>query len=498
MKWESCPGCLRQTYCGQVHRLSWWQFTAGSRAEGLALERRWGHKQADRDNMCFYGGPWGVHVPNSDNRNEYELTSSRHQSADESTKLKSRRFSSAKVNDPGYLVLDSADCPPAHYRIRVAGDPKSLASMMGKSASWGVLLGAIGKARASQCFIEKDGQIWLSSYHAMRALVGLPEDEFARVCGPAGKIGPIDAVPALLCSHPLPCMTQYCLRKRSSHWPRENTVHLICDMCGVLVPTGHKASKKPIHDLEWRASFSLQETALAKDMPLWIKQGLWAFKYTLKHTLCRDKHLTNMRMGRLCSVNCTWSELCENQSAEGQEGRSKIGSYHMKTTLLWELEEPAVWGARCPFKLLMNLLNRMLGYLQNGSMPHYFIPQCDLLQCVSSADQLATQECINQILTNPIPAIIMSPSSPKEIFGPMIKGDLSTQSELADTFCSAIANVGTPQFVEDTEKLQSLLEGLDQQKRKTYQKQCKRDKHLGIKDRPPLLNLVTMLHHVCR
>ena len=232
-----------------------------------------------------------------------------------------------------------------------------------------------------------------------------------------------DLVPALICLQPFPCIKQYLMWEWSTLWPSAKALAQMADIPGVLVPTGRKGS--PNTDIEWRYSFSVQEICRSQEMPGWVKAGYRAFKYTLKHmshvlrvamvptdeeVLYQDisvKQLIDRMMSEYTKyrdgLQLQKSNLqCDIDDDLQKEGESRVCSYHMKTILMWSLEDPYTWKEQSPFWLMLCLLRNMERHLRYGSLPHYFSDDCDLFANVSLNELALTCACVVEILRNPV------------------------------------------------------------------------------------------------
>ena len=190
----------------------------------------------------------------------------------------------------------------------------------------------------------------------------------------------VDHVPALICSAPFPCITQYLYRPRSSQWPSLKALGEIATLPGLLVGTGKKGSID--HDWQWRQSYSIQEFYLARDMPEWVKMAFRALKATMNSVKKR----------------------IEEEDSETET--NILCSYRMKTVLLWFLEEEDTWRHMCPFRLMIQLLVRLGRHLDTGHLPHYFNSVCDLLDNVPDEELELTKKCVKVILNDPVDAMI--------------------------------------------------------------------------------------------
>ena len=439
----------------------WWHsFIAGSRAEGLCMHEGWGQEPADQDTMDMHGGAWGVCVQETEEEVE---------------------------DGTGCLLMVKAGCPPAYSRVLVNGRTRQMAERMAKDTPLNDIRQVAG------CFMkEEDGQKWLSSKIAIRVLSPSQPgyDDDSATGGPAIPAGTVEHVPVLIGSKPEPGIAAYLNRSRGTFWPRPETLQRLGKLPTILVATGHKVSKD--WDLEWRDSWSIHELLLAQDMPRWVKQTFCGFKYALK------SHMALLHSQR--PVNPS-------------EGRSQVGSYCMKTLLLWELEQPDVWSNERSSHLFSLLLARLIQYLQpvdsSGKcvIPHYFLPECNLLECVSLDELQLTMDCVRQMQHDPLTTIILMPKYPWQIYGGEVDDNpginrlealdttgLQHGEELLDALLQLRDSYGTSEYGHFLQRLTGLLERLDGFREEKYKLQCALDNDESWKmvERPPLCNLVSL------
>ena len=442
----------------------------GSRAEGMAMEWQWGTKDTDTDFMLLRGGGWGVYIDDGD-----------------ATDVKNR------------LVLDVSQSSPAYGRLRVEGNLEQLAERMGK-ATVGPVIAPIGPEAASTCFVERYGQCWLSS---KKCTLSLRQGKFGldnEMCGPAQSynVG-FELINGFVCSGPLPELRAFVDRVRESEWPSAEFLERISRQPAILVAVGHHLSKDA--DIEFRLSWSFVEILLCQSLPEWVKQGYRAFKYVVKAALSQARLADEQRAGT------GWE-------ARGQtEGRSVLGSYHLKTTLFWTMEEASVWKHHCPYRLFLLLLDRfeviitpsenntdvaerykasiasqvkpgqqIRGPEERPRQPHYLLPSCDLLQCVSDAELRRGRQCISDIRSDPIAALLHAPFDPCCLYGgPTATGytdwDASERRRrLLTTALRTNPATGTEEFVRHQAAVRSLLRRLDDYRSEHHKSQLRRDK----------------------
>ena len=415
------------------HSSLWLKLLTGSRAEGLHLENSQGGVASDRDIRYLYGGPWGVHVtPGS-----HEIAS-----------------------DTSALVMDQSQSPPGYCRVcmttvddivfkRMAqtfvrgkcllvlvplylillygfnrlisvlvdmdlviicmnlfyfyvfvlpvfvwhfAPDSSLTSLLNNRLSYLVIHCMnnlplfcrickhvqIGTKNVKECTVFRDGAYFLSSLNALNLLRDTHNGEAFQ--GPAQTVSNTDHVPALICSAPFPWIAKYLSRQRSSQWPSHDALDDISILPGLLVPTGKKGHVEC--NLQWRQSCSLMEIRLAQDMPNLVKAAFRAFKATIKYFKKQHK----------CKVLAI--------------DASVVCSFHLKNVLLWLLEEADTWQQNHSFRWLIQLLMHLDNHLKTRHLPHYFNPECNLLDTVDEDDLKLTRFCVSYVLNDPVKAIL--------------------------------------------------------------------------------------------
>ena len=228
-----------------------------------------------------------------------------------------------------------------------------------------------------------------------------------------------------------------------------------------LVLVGSKESQNP--DKQARNSWSTGEILLTSKLPKIIKKGFIAAKFTFKH--------------------CIKIRRAENVAGDG---RSHIGSYHLKTTLLYHLEKTPPSKLDSAFGIMINVFKDLCVYLKRGILPHYFFPKCNLLTTVGPEERQFALQTIQDIVSNPIATILKCPSEPTEIYGDICPDDL----------VAAFRQVSShPSCERSWEELVQLLSRLDHHRQQRYRVQLEGDKQAGgVSDRPKLIGLVDMLN----
>ena len=165
-------------------------------------------------------------------------------------------------------------------------------------------------------------------------------------------------------------------------------------------------------------------------MPGWVKIGYRAFKYTYK-SLYKKKipapnDLTNDHRGAesisktiIRNILFCLSKLqllfSWDTGVKTYDGRKHISSYHMKTVLLWSLEQESTWQEECSFRMMIFLLRKLADHLAAGGLPHYFNPDCNLFENMSHGELESARSCAEDILYDPVQSMISAPSDRRGI-----------------------------------------------------------------------------------
>ena len=294
-----------------------------------------------------------------------------------------------------------------------------------------------GRKWIDRCVHRSGGKLWLDTYQAVRG----SNHPDATVSGPAvqSKEGN-DSVFTLVCNGSHPELHRE-FPSRVRQWPPASLINLLMQLPMLLVLVGHKLS--PEFNLQARISWSYLELKLFQEVPESVRHGYIACKYVLKHFL-------KLRRGK----------------NESSDGRSRVGSYHIKTVFLRYLEKTPPTLITSPFKLFLDILHELNEYLDVGKLPHYFLAQCDLLETVESEERCITREVIREILAGPLNALLTSPTRPKQIYG----------NVRPDKLVVAFHKVSVHPICEQSrKKLLVLLARVDKRRRQRYIKQRKKD-----------------------
>ena len=350
---------------GVAYRGDWGRYLiSGSRAEGLTLEDHWGYDPSDTDVMWLRGGPLGVYVTGGQ-----------------------------QARGESCMDFRPEGCSPAYCKLQIS-DLHGLKKSTVYGERW----------FDESCVEESDGVTWLNTYNTVRRV---KESFFVTsgqpVSGPASQDGNRDTVNTLVCSAAHPDLHHEFRSRTRGPWPTADVINYILRLPMLLVLVGHRLS--PEFRLEARISWSHLEYKLLKELPESVRQGYIAYKYVMKRFL-----------------------KAHRGQNEADDGRSKIGSlisYHFKSVFLHYLEKRPPSLITSPFQLFLNLLIHLDDYIQVGKLPHYFLPQCDLLETVGNDERQLARQVIREVLSNPLNALLTSPTRPREIYGEVSPDDLA-------------------------------------------------------------------------
>ena len=237
---------------------------------------------------------------------------------------------------------------------------------------------------------------------------------------------PLDLSPTLVANAPAPAIKDYLKRPRGQ-WPLPEQLQEVQQMPLCVALVGSKESHNP--QKEARHSWSPGEMLLISYVPKYIRQGLIAAKFTYKHRV---------------KIN--------RSERETDDGRSYVGTYHLKTTLLNHLEKTPPSKINSAFQTMMNIFHDLCVYLNKGYLPHYFLPDCNLLATVREDERQIALQTIQDIVRDPISTMLKCPSEPTEIYGDICADDLVA------AFHSIAAHPCSAQRQEDLDQLLSRLD----------------------------------------
>ena len=312
------------------------------------------------------------------------------------------------------------------------------------------------------CVEESDGITWLNTYNTVRCMRDIIYTRGQPVSGPASQSGNRDTVNTLVCSAAHPALHREFRSRTRGPWPTADVINYILRLPMLLVLVGHKLS--PEFRLEARISWSHLEYKLIKELPESVRQGYIAYKYVMKRFLKAHRG--------------------QNEAADG---RSKIGSYHLKTVFLHFLEKTPPSLITSPFDLFLDLSRELDQYIEVGKLPHYFLAQCDLLETVGNDERHLASQVIREILSDPLNALLTSPTSPQEIYGEV------SPDHLVVAFKRVSAH---PTCEENRKSLSELLARVDERRRERFRQQRERDGGRGVSGRAQLTGLVATLKRI--
>ena len=290
------------------------------------------------------------------------------------------------------------------------------------------------------------------------------------ISGPAKQLGLFEYIPTLVCSGPHPALEREFLHRPRQHWPPADVIQYILQLPMLLVLVGHKLSKE--FKREARNSWSHCEMKIIQELAEGVRQGYIACKYILKYVLAVQRGQT-----------------------EAGDGRSHVGSYHLKTVFLHYLEKNTPQIITSPFALFVDLLHELNHYLEVGKLPHYFLAECDLLETVDGEERRIARQAIQAILSDPLAALLTSPTDPIQIYGEV------RPDTLVNSFRRVV--VSHPMCEWSWKKLSVLLAGVDTCRHARYRRQWGWENYdipiafrRWVSDRPKPIGLVEALNQI--
>ena len=169
--------------------------------------------------------------------------------------------------------------------------------------------------------------------------------------------------------------------------------------------------------------------------------------------------------------------------SEAADGRSRVCSYHLKVVFLRFLEKRPPSLITSPFGLFLDLLRELDEYRKVGDLPHYFLAECNLLATVADDERDIARQVVTDILSDPLNAILTSPTDPQQIYGEVRLNDLVT----------AFHGVSSHPTSGQYGKLSELFARVDERRRQRYEEQRKGDIDWGRSGRAELSSLSGML-----
>ncbi|XP_071951582.1 uncharacterized protein [Antedon mediterranea] len=255
---------------------------------------------------------------------------------------------STKCQETGYVVGEQIKDDPAYLKLRVMDE-----TCLHKDY---------------QCFVN-NGYLKSSDFMEKRLEFMKEYSSAFEIHGPSVTIPSGHQVPHTLKYEPmndivfcLLCQSwpsiNYFTRKRQTNWPSEKLLQKISDVDCHIVAVGRPNSLSKMN--EWRLSFSLAEKILFREIPEQFANCLFALKAIKK------KH-----------------KLYESRE------QKPLCSYFIKTACLWICERMSCGNT---MNLIRSVLDWLINCYENRHMPHYFIPEQNLIGHLSkeSCDDVRT------------------------------------------------------------------------------------------------------------
>ncbi|KAK2142534.1 hypothetical protein LSH36_942g01046 [Paralvinella palmiformis] len=255
-------------------------------------------------------------------------------------------------HEPIQYVIDTSNTYPGYFRLRPR--PDSVLSSGLEENEWpDFVKDILSKKQTEVRYVILDGDESCGTYGICRSTL---KNAGYKQCGPAFTDDSdelsVDLVTTGKCICWPPEADEFFTRTSLSGWPSETMKHkILCQGCH-FVSKAHSASPYP--ELEYRFSFIMAEKMLLASLPLAQRQCFIIFKILVKDAIAPYTAIT---------------------------------SYCLKTTLFWTLERiptrlwtDAIHGLATGF---LGLLDILIKFLASFCIPHYFIPENNLLAFVS-------------------------------------------------------------------------------------------------------------------
>ena len=240
-------------------------------------------------------------------------------------------------------------------------------------------------------------------------------------------------------------------------------IKYILQMPMLLVLVGHKGSPESEFKQQARMSWSHLELKLIQELPESVRQGYIACKYVMKRFLKAHRGLN-----------------------EAVYGRSRVCSYHLKVVFLRFLEKRPPSQIASPFGLFLDLLHELDEYLKVGELPHYFLAECNLLETVADDERGIARQVIANILSDPLSALLTSPTYPHQMYGEVCPNDLVTAFHMVSSHLTR----------EQYWNLSELLAHIDESRRLRLKEQQKVDERSGVSGQTGLADMLKQINHI--
>ncbi len=155
-------------------------------------------------------------------------------------------------------------------------------------------------------------------------------------------------------------------------------------------------------DLLWKLNFDLAEQYLYSKMSLKSKQTFYLLQILLSGSRCFQQQ--------------------------------EVFQYFLCHTFLWNLEQEDPVESGDIVQSAHKLLNKLLDRLIEGTSPHYFIPNCNLLSGIPGISSKSVIHCIKQTLENFQSILTMSRYLPIQLYSKLTGCNLAAISREKESF----------------------------------------------------------------
>ena len=187
---------------------------------------------------------------------------------------------------------------------------------------------------------------------------------------PGRKMIDIDHVPAVKCPKWPRAAWEFTVRERPSGWPTHALVQQVVAQGCHVIPRGIFSSPQTAFKLQytmfssanhmdWRLSFSVAERILAQNM--------------------NEVQVKCYLLFRLLNEVVTKTFYCNRND---EDEHFSLKTYHLKTTFFWVCEEIpySEWNDDNLGVCFMQVLHKMILFLDDHCIPNYFIPTSNLIR----------------------------------------------------------------------------------------------------------------------
>ena len=203
---------------------------------------------------------------------------------------------------------------------------------------------------------------------------------------PGRKMIDIDHVPAVKCPKWPRAAWEFTVRERPSGWPTHALVQQVVAQGCHVIPRGILSSPETVlqlhvtmlscaNHMDWRLSFSVAERILAQNM--------------------NEVQVKCYLLFRLLNEVVTKTFYC-NRNNENEHFSLK--TYHLKTTFFWVCEEIpySEWNDDNLGVCFMQVLHKMILFLDDHCIPNYFIPTSNLIRPGRNCGPESTIACAEE------------------------------------------------------------------------------------------------------